>query len=287
MCPPSSTAPRCNGAHDAGAGSRPRTCVRGSPATEAPAVVSAARRTSANNMPAIYQDGDFGLRFLGALETLLDPIVATLDVPRQLLPLDARPARRARAARRVGRASRRGELARRAAARGALARERDLAPPRHRGRASRWRSRSRSRNIPLRVEDGGGVTWSTDPNAKTKAPPPSFVVYCDTPIPEKTQLAIARVIEETKPVHVDLQLRVKAAKRPTEAAADEPPPREAEWPSARSARPRTRTSTSARTAGRTCAGTRPGSSRRSRLRRPPSLRRRAARRPLQRQPRPP
>ena len=30
-------------------------------------------------LPAVYQDGDFGMRFIGALETLLDPIVAILD----------------------------------------------------------------------------------------------------------------------------------------------------------------------------------------------------------------
>jgi hypothetical protein len=69
-------------------------------------------------------------------------------------------------------------------------------------------------NIPLRVEDGGGVTWSTKPASTTKAPPPSFIVYCDTSIPEKTQLAVARVIDQIKPVHVTYRLRVKAPKKP-------------------------------------------------------------------------
>ena len=32
-----------------------------------------------NGLPALYQDGDFGMRFVGALEELLDPIVAVLD----------------------------------------------------------------------------------------------------------------------------------------------------------------------------------------------------------------
>ena len=32
-----------------------------------------------NGLPALYQDGDFGMRFVGALEELLDPIVAILD----------------------------------------------------------------------------------------------------------------------------------------------------------------------------------------------------------------
>ena len=47
--------------------------------TEAPAVVSQ-RAYLRTNMPSVYQDGDFGLRFLESLEMSLDPIVATLDV---------------------------------------------------------------------------------------------------------------------------------------------------------------------------------------------------------------
>ena len=40
----------------------------------------APRPTCATTCPAVYQDGDFGLRFLESLETTLDPIVGTLDV---------------------------------------------------------------------------------------------------------------------------------------------------------------------------------------------------------------
>ena len=32
-----------------------------------------------DGLPSLYADGDFGMRFVGALETLLDPIVAMLD----------------------------------------------------------------------------------------------------------------------------------------------------------------------------------------------------------------
>ena len=164
-------------------------------------------------MPAVYQDGDFGLRFLESLETTLDPIVATLDVlsryfhstlaPRDVLGLlaswvglpvdESWPDDRLREA-----LSRESEISRRRGTLAGLSMALEIAFP----------------QLPLRVEDGGGVTWSTDPNHKTKAPPPSFVVYCDTPIPEKTQLAVTRVIEETKPVHVTYKLRVKAAKKP-------------------------------------------------------------------------
>ncbi len=187
-------------------------------ANEAPGVVST-RGYLRNAMPSIYQDGDFGLRFIGALETTLDPIVGTLDVlsryfhptlaPRDVLDLLASwlglnveegwPDERLREA-----LGREGELSRQRGTKAGLTLALSIAFP----------------NMPLRVEDGGGVTWSTNPDSRTKAPPPSFVVYCDTPIPEKTQLAIARVIEETKPVHVTYRLRVKAAKKPAPPPAD-------------------------------------------------------------------
>jgi phage tail-like protein len=179
---------------------------------ETPEVVSA-RGYLRNNLPAIYQDNDFGLRFIGALETLLDPIVATLDVldsyfhptlaPRDVLDLlaawlgltveESWPDERLREALR-----REGELSRRRGTCAGLTLALSISFP----------------DLPLRVEDGGGVTWSLKSDAKTKAPPPSFTVYCDQPIAEKTQLAVARVIEQTKPVHVTYKLRVKAPRKP-------------------------------------------------------------------------
>src|SRR3954447_11923323 len=45
---------------------------------ETPAVASS-RAYLRGGLPAVYQEGDFGMRFIGALETLLDPIVAVLD----------------------------------------------------------------------------------------------------------------------------------------------------------------------------------------------------------------
>ena len=196
-------------------------------AGETPEVVSA-RGYLRNNLPAIYQDNDFGLRFIGALETLLDPIVATLDVldsyfhptlaPRDVLDLlaawlglrveESWPDERLREALR-----REGELSRRRGTAAGLTLALSIAFP-----DSRCASRTAAES-----------TWSTDPDARTKAPQPGFVVYCDTPIPEQTQLAIARVIEEAKPVHVRYRLRVKAARKPTGATpAVEPPPEEAQ-----------------------------------------------------------
>src|SRR5918999_787021 len=47
-------------------------------ARETPPVASS-RAYLRGGLPAMYQDGDFGMRFVGALEAVLDPIVAVID----------------------------------------------------------------------------------------------------------------------------------------------------------------------------------------------------------------
>src|SRR3954449_5209701 len=47
-------------------------------ATDTPQVASS-RAYLRGGLPAVYQDGDFGMRFVGALEEMLDPIVGVLD----------------------------------------------------------------------------------------------------------------------------------------------------------------------------------------------------------------
>jgi phage tail-like protein len=166
-------------------------------------------------LPAIYQEGDFGLRFIGALEALLDPIVALLDslpghispeiAPRDMLRLMAAwlgieidegwPEDRLR------------DLVRRAA---------DL----HRARGTKTGLELELAlsfpHLPLRVEETGGVFHADDPAKLPKADPPGFVVYCDVPLEEAEQAAVARAIEHMKPVHVNFRLRVKAPRK-TEA----------------------------------------------------------------------
>jgi phage tail-like protein len=177
----------------------------------APESVSS-RRYLRDNLPGIYGDGDFGMRFVGAFEALLDPLVAVLDnlpehfdrayAPRDVLDLltdwlglehdEARSGEERRAI--VQEAP---ELMRRRGTREGLELALELAFP----------------GVPFRVQDGGSVTWSLDADEPEKAvAPPSFVVYCDVPLPEKRLAAAARLIDQAKPAHVSYRLRVKALK---------------------------------------------------------------------------
>ncbi len=183
----------------------------------APQAVSA-RRYLRDNLPGIYTEGDFGMRFLGALETVLDPLVAVLDnlpdhfdpqyAPRDVLDLlttwlglEHDEARSGEERRRIVRMA--PELMRRRGTCEGLELALALAFP----------------GVPLRVQDGGSVTWSLD---LSEAEPghgegPAFVVYCDVPIPDTRLAAVARLIEQCKPAHVDYRLRVRAQRPPEEA----------------------------------------------------------------------
>ena len=71
-------------------------------------------------------------------------------------------------------------------------------------------------DVPMRVEDNGGVIWHGRPGKDGNASA-SFIVYCDKPVEENVQAAIARCIEQYKPVHTTYRLRVKAAKKKVES----------------------------------------------------------------------
>jgi phage tail-like protein len=168
-------------------------------------------------LPAVYQDGDFGMRFVAALEQLIDPVVALLDnlaahlsahhAPRDVLELlmawlgldhdEAYPIEDRREL--VMNAP---ELVRSRGTRAGLELALRLAFPK----------------VPLRVEDDGGVSWATDLNRRGAKATSSFVVYCDKPVPEATQAAVARMLHRLKPAHTSFRLRVKAAR----AAKQEP-----------------------------------------------------------------
>ena len=175
--------------------------------------VASTRAYLRNGLPSLYQDGDFGMRFVGALEELLDPIVAVLDglpkhfdpnhAPRDILELmaawlgvDLDESQELRHQREMVR--RAADLARRRGTVGGLELALTLAFP----------------GVPLRVEDNGGVHWASNPAPENRSH--SFIVYCDKPVEETTQAAIARCIEQYKPVHTTYRLRVKAAKKKVE-----------------------------------------------------------------------
>ena len=182
--------------------------------SSAPSVASA-RGYLRGGLPAIYQEGDFGMRFVGALETLLDPVMGVLDsLPAHFSgELANRPTLGLLAAwlgmeldeswaedRQRELVTRASELSRRRGTRAGLELALQIAFP----------------DLPLRVEDDGGVVHATDPADLPTAPPPRFIVYCDAPLEEPAGLA--RMIELMKPVHVQYRLRIKSPRRGTEGA---------------------------------------------------------------------
>jgi phage tail-like protein len=176
----------------------------------APASVSG-RRYLRDNLPGIYSEGDFGMRFVAALEGLLDPLVAALDnlpehfdpvyAPRDVLDLltgwlglEHDEARSGEERRRIVQMA--PELMRRRGTREGLELALRLAFP----------------GVPFRVEDGGSVSWAVELSEPEPSAPPAFVVYCDVPLSETRLAAAARLIEQAKPAHVSYRLRVKAPK---------------------------------------------------------------------------
>jgi phage tail-like protein len=173
--------------------------------------VASSRAYLRGGLPAVYQESDFGMRFIGALESVLDPIVAVLDAlpahfdpehaPRDILNLlaawlgvDVNESQDIRHQR---------EMVRRAA---------DLGRKRGTVAGMELALELSFPDVPLRIEDQGGVRWSLE-QRPVEAPPPSFVVYCDKPVGEDVQGAIARCIEQHKPVGTSYRLRVKAPKK--------------------------------------------------------------------------
>ena len=173
--------------------------------------VASSRAYLRGGLPAVYQESDFGMRFIGGLEGLLDPIIAVLDAlpahfnpdhaPRDVLGLvaswlgvDLDESQEIRHQREMVR--RAADLGRKRGTVAGLELALGLAFP----------------DVPLRIEDQGGVRWSLDQHP-VDAPPASFIVYCDKPVADEVQAGIARCIEQHKPVGTAYRLRVKAPKK--------------------------------------------------------------------------
>jgi phage tail-like protein len=173
-----------------------------------PPEVASARALYRSRLPDIYQEGDFGLRFVGGLERVLDPLLALLDslpshFDADLAPPDCVELLAAWLGVELDESwplSRRREIVRRAPE---LARRRGTAAGLELALSIAFP------DLPLRVEDGGGVTWSLGGDAVPAAKPPAFVVYCDKPVEPADLALVARMIEHIKPVYVSYKLRVK------------------------------------------------------------------------------
>jgi phage tail-like protein len=172
-----------------------------------PPPTASARAYLRSGLPEIYQDADFGMRLLSALEELLDPVVGLLDALPAHFSADLAPAdvlelltrwlgieldesQPTAERRQIVRSA--AELGRLRGTRRGLELTLSLAFP----------------GIPFRVEEVGGVIWGSDAQS-AEEPQPSFVVYCDASLPEARQAAVARLIEQVKPAHVPYKLRVK------------------------------------------------------------------------------
>ncbi|HEX4107625.1 MAG TPA: phage tail protein [Solirubrobacteraceae bacterium] len=179
--------------------------------TAAPASVSA-RRALRHELPAIYREEPFAMAFVEALEYVLDPIGTLLDclpahfdselAPDYLLvaiahwlgvdELETEPPERRRET-----LADAGELARRRGTRAGMELALSLFFP----------------DLPLRVQDHGLVTVSTEDGPAPEAPAPLFDVYCDSTPPQEVQLALAQTIDRWKPASVRVRLRVKRASK--------------------------------------------------------------------------
>ncbi len=182
----------------------------------APATVSA-RRHLRDGVPDVYRRDaaalrdrppPFAMRFLHALEEVLDPIVATLDSLPAHLDADLAPehalaglaswlgveeveslaaAQRREAVRRAG------DLGRLRGTRAGLQLALGLFFP----------------DITARINDHGAVVVSESPDEQPPFTAASFDVVVEQSLPPETQMAVARTIEHWKPVHAHYKLRVR------------------------------------------------------------------------------
>ncbi len=186
-----------------------------------PPPAASARRYLRGHLPAVYSDPPkldaaaegLAQRFVGSLERVLDPVVASLDCMPAQLAADTAPAPMlALMASWLGLAEdeRRSLADRRDEVRfaSAIAQSRGTLPGLELG------LRTAFPGLPLRVEDGGGVTFSVDAGSDPPSAPREFVVYCDTTIPVERQAAVARAIDRLKPVNARYRLRVKQPPKP-------------------------------------------------------------------------
>jgi phage tail-like protein len=168
------------------------------------------RRYLRDGLPAVYREQDFTMRFLEALEEVLDQTVAVMDslaahFEPDLAPPDVLELTTAWLGIRHNQSQDPGEL------RALVQKATELGRLRGTRAGLELALTLNFPTLPLRIEDGGGVRFSSDgglPDPRA----PSFVVFCDKAIPKAQAASVARVIEAVKPAHVGYRLRTKRPK---------------------------------------------------------------------------
>jgi len=179
--------------------------------------VASRRAYLRSGMPALYREGDFGMRFLAGLEPSLDPVVALLDslpaylspplAPTQLLELMA---------------SWLGLVVDEQTPSSVLRRLVLLAPE-----VNRWRGTAAGLELLLQltfpeldcsVEDAGRALVVEGDEPMPPPPPASFTVRCGVPLGDEQRAALVRVIERERPVHVTYRLLESTPPEPEGAA---------------------------------------------------------------------
>jgi phage tail-like protein len=212
----------------------------GSPA---PRVVSQ-RATLRRAMPAVYHDPDgdpsahrdptgnrdpFAIRFLAALERVLDPIGATLDtLPEHFsteyatgptidmlaawlgVDIDVHEVRDGSQNGREAPADGRAAAAELEVRRRALRMASDLARTRGTKGGLKLALELTFPDLDFAIEDGGAVRWPGD-GRPAEIGPPRFVVYVKDQVAVERQVAIAQCIDRHKPVQATYRLKVKKA----------------------------------------------------------------------------
>jgi phage tail-like protein len=168
---------------------------------------ASARAVLRDGLPEVFRADGFTTRFAGALEEVLDPIVATLDgLPAQFDPALAAPDVLDLLAGWLGfELDERRPIAQR---RRFLAEAAELARLQGTREGLELALRVSFPDLPFDVEDRGGVTFAARAEDLPPRGRPEVVVRCRAAAGREHAADIARVIEQFIPVHVRYHLEV-------------------------------------------------------------------------------
>jgi phage tail-like protein len=164
----------------------------------------------------VYLDGDFGMRFVGGMEVVLDPIVATIESLPALFDAELAPE----------------HLLTLLSSWLGLSTDEQLGPGvrrelvRNAAELTRLRGTAAGLQLLLHitfpeaglvVEDGGGVQVDEGVPTPPAATSRSFKVRSRTALDDERRAAVIRAIERERPVHVSYEL-VEPTRRPAARA---------------------------------------------------------------------